>query len=469
MRSFGKAFWVIWIIEFWERFGYYGVQAIITLYFVQQLGYSQAQSFYVFGSFSAFVFGFIWLGGYIGDQYLGAKRTLVLGAIILMLSYAALALATHKTVFYALAGIIVGNALFKANPSSLVSKMYEKGDPALDGAITMYYMAVNVGSFFSMALTPLIAVRYGWPPAYWLCAIGLLIGLANYFYFKNALINIATQACKESLQLHRLFIVIGLSAVALIIIAQLLTNTRVCNMIVYLVVTAVFVYFIKTACKLKKSERNRMLIAFVLMLQGVVFFVLYNQMPTSLTFFALHNINGKFMGVHIPAAEYQVLNPLVIVIMSPILAWGYKKIKATHVTKFCLGMTLCALAFLVLYLPRFTAVDGMVSPWWMVLTYFLQSVGELLISALGLSMVAELCPARMSGFVMGMWWITLMLAGPIGAWVGARTTPEVNESIVTPLQSLVIYTHVFLQIGLATAIVAGFMWLLRPVLNRYIV
>lgn len=458
---------MVWSIELWERFGYYGVQAILALYFVQQLGYSQAQSFYVFGSFAAFVYGFNWLGGYIGDRYLGAKRTMLLGAALLMLSYAALALATHATVFYALAGIIVGNALFKANPSSLISKIYVKGDPALDSAITMYYMAINIGSFFSMWLTPIVAEAYGWSHAYAVCSAGLLLGLCNYFVFRKILAHIDSQAGKQPLHVGRLCLTIVGSLAAIVLIAQILPHTSICTAIVYSVSSLALLYFLKIAFSLKGVERSRMLIAFILILQGMVFFVLYNQMPTSLTFFALHNVNTHFLGLNILPAQYQVLNPLVIVIMSPVLAWIYTRIKATHVTKFCLGMSLCALAFLVLYFSKFTASNGLVSSWWMVATYYFQSVGELLISALGLSMVAELCPGNRSGFVMGMWFIASMLAGPVSAWVGALTAPPGAASF-TSAQSLEIYTHVFLEIGIVAGIIALIMWGIRPILSRYI-
>lgn len=176
-RGLPKPFWVIWGIELWERFGYYATQAILALYFVSHLGFSQELSIYTFGSFSAFVYGFVWVGGYVGDKYLGAKRTVALGAVVLFISYLALAMSTKSTIFYALGGIIVGNALFKANPSSLISKLYEKGDPALDGAMTLYYMAINLGSFVSMLIAPIAAQAYGWEAAFWISAFGLLLGL----------------------------------------------------------------------------------------------------------------------------------------------------------------------------------------------------------------------------------------------------------------------------------------------------
>ena len=467
-RGLPKQFWVIWGIELWERFGYYATQAILALYFVSQLGFSQELSIYTFGSFSAFVYGFIWIGGYVGDKYLGAKRTVALGAIILFISYLALAMSNKTTIFYALGGIIVGNALFKANPSSLISKLYEKGDPALDGAMTLYYMAINLGSFVSMLIAPVAAQIFGWETAFWISSFGLLLGLFNYFIFYKVLRSISTEAGSKPMIIGRLITLIIASIVAIIAFGKLLPHTKICYTIVYIVVAGGFLYFLKTALNLKGSDRVRMLIAFLLILEGIVFFVLYNQMPTSLTFFAVHNINNNIFGWTIPAASYQVLNPLVIIIASPFLALIYKKFPGTHVTKFCFGMTLCGLAFLILYIPRFTSAEtGLASPWWMVFTYFLQSTGELLVSGLGVAMVAELCPRSMSGFVMGIWFLTSMLAGPLGAFVGNMTSPA-DGIVLTTLESLNIYTSVFAKIGVATLIIASIMWLSRPLLNKYI-
>ncbi len=464
----GKPFWVVWGIELWERFGFYGTQAILALYFVKQLGYSESLSIDVFGSFSAFVYGFVWIGGYMGDSYLGTKRTMILGAIILMLSYTWLALSNPHTVFYALATIVIGNTLFKANSSALIAKMYRKGDPAFDGAMTMYYMAVNLGSLVSMFLTPIIADVWGWSYAFWLCAFGLFLGVINYFVCVRILDSLDTGADKEPLNIGRLSIVLILSALSIGVIAWLLPQTFICSMIVYIVVTAVFLYFLKLAFDRQGSERTRMFVSLILIIQAIIFFVLYNQMPTSLTFFAVHNVNNILYGINIPPAEYQLLNALVIVAMSPVLVWFYHKVKSTHVTKFCLGMTLCAIAFFVLFVARYFAIDGLVSPWWMVLTYYFQSVGELLISGLGLAMVAELCPTSMAGFVMGIWFLASMLSGPLGAWVGNLTEPNGGLSNLTAIQTLTIYTRVFLQIGVATAVVAVIMWAMRPMLNRYI-
>ncbi len=486
-----KPFWVVWGVELWERFGYYGVQAIIALYFVQQLGFSEKESMYIFGAFSAFVFGFVWIGGFIGDNVLGAKRTVILGTVVLLLSYIALALADHKTVYFALGGIIVGNALFKANPSSLISKMFKKGDPRLDGAMTMYYMAINVGSFVSMSITPAVSEVYGWHAAFWICAAGLFLGLLNFTIFYRLLDGLSTNAGRKVLNWSKLFVVICLSAIAVVAFGILLQYPMLCFVLVYIVVAIGFTYFLFLAFRQKPGTRARMLIAFILMIEAVIFYVLYNQMPTSLTFFAQNNINNNILGFQLSPAQYQVLNPFFIVLFSPLLAIFYKSIKSTHATKFCIGMTFCGLAFLSLFFARWTSSIvlaqpwwtatmaspvgmsawsfdvGLSSPWWLVLSYALQAIGELLVSGLGLAMVAELCPAAFSGFVMGVWFLTSMLAGPIGAKVGGLTSVPTDVYMTTAM-SLERYTQVFGWIGLVVLGVALLMWIIRPLLNKFI-
>lgn len=462
-----KPFWVFWAVEFWERFGYYGMQAIIALYFLYQLGFSQTKSIFLFGAFSAFVYGFIWVGGMIGDNYLGAKRCIALGAAILGLSYASLAFATPTTVYYSLAGIVVGNALFKANPSSLISKLYKTGDPRLDSAMTLYYMAINIGAFASMALTPILARDVSYAAAFLVCAFGLLCGVISFFTFYSLVAHVTTQAGREPFNIFKFTLTIIGSALAILVFGKLLNYIYICYSIVAIVTAGGFLWFLKKAFYFKEKQRTRMLIAFVLICQGIMFFVLYNQIPTSLTYFAVHNINNVVFGLHIPPAEYQALNPFFILVLSPILAILYQRYPGTHATKFCIGMTLCAIAFIILWFPQFTSKTGLASPAWMLATYFFQSAGELLVSGLGLAMVAELCPKNISGFVMGIWFLTLMLAGPIGAWVGSLAVPS-PHALTDVHASLKIYTDVFAKLGLFTGFIALIMWIIRPFINKAI-
>lgn len=470
-------FWVLWTLELWERFGYYGLQAILAIYFAKKLGFSDADAMLIFGSFSALLYGIPLIGGWIGDNYLGAKRTIFVGSGILFLSYFCLSVSSDlapviglevkSLVMYSLAGVAIGGGLFKANPMSLISKLYDKGDPALDGAMTLYYMAINIGSVVSMLITPVVAAKYGYMHAFLVSTFGMLLGLISYTVFYSKIKHISTEAGLKKIGLSKYVVVIFSSFIAILLIGNVLENTQLCTTIVALIAIGASIYFFIKLFQQEKYEQKRMIVALILIVQGIVFFVLYQQMPTSLNFFAVNNVDTHFLGMTLEPEQWQVLNPLVIVIMSPVLSVLYRKVPGTHVTKFCFGMTLCASAFLVLYLPQFTATDGIASGWWLVLAYWLQSTGELLIAALGYSMVAELFPRSMSGFALGMWTLALMVAGPIGGLVGALTAPAEGQTF-TKLESISVYGHVFLVIGLFVAVVAVIMWLSRGWLNRVI-
>ena len=182
-----RAFYLIFSIELWERFGYYGLQGIMAVYLVKQLGMSEADSITLFSSFSALVYGLVAIGGWLGDKVLGTKRVIMLGAIVLAIGYGLVAWSGHDAavVYMGMATIAVGNGLFKANPSSLLSTCYNKDDPRLDGAFTMYYMSINIGSFFSMLATPWLAAKFGWSIAFSLSFVGMLITLVNFMFCKK--------------------------------------------------------------------------------------------------------------------------------------------------------------------------------------------------------------------------------------------------------------------------------------------
>ncbi len=467
-----KAFYIIFILEFWERFGYYGMQAVITIYFVQSLGLSEPKAFATFGALVALVYGMVAAGGYIGDKILGTKRTIILGTAVLFIGYLMLGLSNTNTVFLALGVITVGNGLFKANPSSLLSKSYEENDPRLHGGFTLFYMAVNLGSFFSMILTPYIAAKVGWNAGFLLSAIGLFLALANFLFFYKSLANINSSACVKKISLLKWFIVILLTIAASFISGYLLQNVGLANVILWTIVIVVVGIYFKFMFREKGIVRKRMIVAFILMLQAIVFFTLYQQMPMSLTFFAIHNVKQSLLGMTILPAQFQTLNPFWIMALSPALAILYNKLGRKGkdfpvAKKFAMGMTFCSLAFLLLFCCKFFADSaGMVSAWWLVGSYFFQSVGELLIGALGMAMIAELVPQKIIGFAMGMWFLKSAISGMTGSMVARLTA--IPKDVTGGFNSLNIYTGVFWKIGVIVAIVALIMWLTSGMLVKYI-
>lgn len=471
-REQPRAFHMIFMLELWERFGFYTVQGILTLYFIRYLGYTEVESYYTFGAYSALVYGMIVIGGYLGDKILGTKRTIVLGLIVLAAGYFSLAITDKPHVFFALGLICVGNGLFKANPSNLLSKCYEEHDPRLHGGFTLYYMAINLGSMVALFVGPAVSSHYGYSYAYLISAIGLLIGIANYCFQHQHVKHINTFADKRVITLpHWALVIAGVLAFTWFS-AYLLQHVMLAKNLLWAItalVVGVYGYLMR---KENKASFMKMLVAMALMVEAVIFFTLYQQMPTSLNLFAVNNVIPHFLGFTIDPQSFQALNPIWIVLMSPVLAYCYGQFNKKGILfsipyKFALGMTMCAVSFLMLYFARyFYTGNGMVSSWWLIFSYLFQSLGELLVSALGVAMVAELVPAQIAGFVMGMWFLTSAVAGFIGAAVASYTA--LPENIQPGIESLMIYTNVFACIGIITLLIALCMWLLSPRLNRYI-
>lgn len=470
-----RSFYMIFFLELWERFGYYGLQAVLASFFVKSLGMEDAESFVIFGAFSAMVYGFIAIGGYIGDKVLGTQRTIILGALTMMTGYFLMGTAgTDKMMVYvALAFVAVGNGLFKANPASLLSKIYDHNDPRLDGAFTLYYMSVNIGSFFSMILIPILGGKYGLNIGFYLCAIGLIVAVTNFIFFRHLVKSIDSPVGLLPMNYKKLALVIVGVLATITMATWMLTNLQVAHWTLLIVGASVFAIFIKEIIKSKGSERSKMTVALILMIEAIVFFTLYQQMPTSLNFFAIKNVEHSLLGMTITDPEtFQALNPFWIMIVSPLFAYLYSFYGSqgrdlSMPGKFATGMVLCAISFLILPLgAHFANPQGLVSAWWLVGSYFFQSVGELLISGLGLAMVAKLVPQRMIGFTMGAYFLTTAVAGVVGGWVAALTAAP--KGVTDPLQTLPIYSKVFLQIGEITSVIAIIMVITVPVLCRMI-
>lgn len=463
-----KPFYVVFFIEFWERFGFYGMQVILTFYFVEKLGLTEAQSYNLYSAFTALLYALTSIGGYIGDHILGTKRTMLLGAVFLAVGYFMLGFPDQT--FTALGVICVGNGLFKANPSSLLSKCYDANDPRLDGAFTMYYMSINIGSFISMSLVPIVTTHFGWGWGFWTVSLGLVLGILNYLLLAKWVKHVGSPAGKKALSSVKFLTVLLGAVLAIFACAWILHHLTFAHWLLTVVGIAVAALFIWQICKAPKAERPKMVVALVLMLEAIAFFVLYQQMPTSLNFFAINNVHHGFFGISVDPKSFQALNPLWIMILSPLLAYGYgvlgrNKKDLTMPSKFVLGMFLCALGFLSLYISTYFAdSQGIVSSWWMVVSYFFQSAGELLVSGLGLAMVARLVPQRIMGFLMGAWFMVTAIAMVLGGFVASLTS--VPAHLTDHNVSLHVYGKVFLGIGVATGLVMLIMWALVPFLKR---
>lgn len=444
-------FVTLFLIEMWERFGYYGMTAVIVLYMVHQLGYSDDRANLTFGAFTAMAYAVPAVGGWIGDRILGSKRTTVLGATTLTIGYILLSLPVPSLVFPALAIVAVGGGVFKANPANVISKLYQGESAKLDSAFTMYYMAVNLGATISQIATPLIQVYVGWHVAFAICAAGLVVGQINYHMMQRHLAHVGSEPDFKPLDMKKLMMVIGGMILGIVAVGFIIQNRELARGIVWAAGIAALLVFGWMWSIGNANEKKGVLAVFILTVQTVAFFIYYQQMSTSLTLFADRNVDLDFYGYLVPAGQVQALNPIWIFLLSPPLAWlynhwGKSKGGDFHIsTKFAMGFVILAAGFFIYGLSGHFAVAGKISLWWMIWGYCLQSLGELLISGLGLAMVARYVGPKMRGFVMGLWFLATGISQYLGGIVA--TYASVPDNVTDPVQSLPLYTKLCMELG----------------------
>jgi len=462
-----RAFSTIFLIEMWERFGFYGMQALLVTYMIKKLGFVDTHANLVFGAASALIYTTPTIGGWIGDRLIGTRRTMRIGAVVLAVGYALLWLPSDGEYFlyFALGVIIVGNGLFKPNSGNMVRKIYEGDDTRIDSAFTIYYMAVNIGSMISMTLTPwirdYIGARYGdsvgWHTAFGVCSIGLLLGLINYTLMRRALAHLGSPPDEAPVS-AKLAIALFAASVGMVLISVVVLQdeivARVCVYTAGAVLLGIFLRLIRAS---RREERAGLTAALVLVVQSIFFFIFYQQMSTSLNLFAQNNVDLDFrlLGWHlfnwIPE-QYQNLNSIWIVVLSPVLVFIYNGLgrfgrDPSIASKFAWGFVCVAIGFFIYGVGARWAVNGQVSSWIMVWGYGLYSLGELLVSGLGLAMIARYVPERMGGFMMGAYFLATGISQYLGSVVA--NIAHIPEDLHDPVESLTIYTKLFNELGYA--------------------
>ncbi len=468
-----KTFYAVLFIEFWERFAFYGVQATAIIYFIKQFGMLESKANVLVGSYFALAYAFMVAGGVIGDKLLGLRRSYFLGILFLVSGYSMLCIAPKiYGVYLALGLVVVGNMLFKTNATNYVSRCFEAQDPRLDAAYTYFYMCINLGGLGSIIIVPVISQAFGYPIGLSLMAFGMIIALISYFIFLPSLKYSDNQVGKSNKKMWlRMIIVATIGIVLAFMFSWLLRDLILCRTIMYLASVIILVAYLYLASRLNHHEARGMYIALVLMLQSVVFWILYIQSATSMTLFALHNVRLSLWGYNIPAGSTQSLDPLSIIILSPILAniymWQSKKRGKDFSIpgKFVFGLIFVGLCFILLGVASqfFSDNNSQVSLFWVALAYALFSLGELLVSAIGLSMIAQLLPKRFGGFGQGVWFLTtalgIQIGGQLSAFAAVDTVGKAMQS-----DTLHAYMALFYRLGAVTIVVGLFsIFLIKPI------
>lgn len=467
-----KAFWLVFMLEVWERYGFYTVQTLVVIYLISQFHLSDSVSDVMFGSFASLAYLLTSLGGVVGDRYLGTKRCIVIGACTLALGYFIFSMPnlTLHGVTLGLTMVALGNGFFKANPSSLLSKVYEKENYNQDSGFTLYYMAINLGIMSSTILSPIIALHYGWSWAYRLAFLGLTIALGTYARLRGTIKNIGSKPDQKPLRKDVFAYVMGAAVIILFVGWWMMGHEKLMSVALTLSTCVFLTVYVVQIFKAKPEEQKGMSLFLILFAVGCIFWAFYFQMPTSLTLFAMRNVNHHFLFFTMDGPQYQSFEAIFIIVMGPLMAGVYeylrrKKARVTISTKFAIGMLFLALAFFIIPVAGLFQKTGVVSSWWMVLLYWLQAVAELLISALGFSMVSRYIPQRLMGFVMGLWLLTISMGTLLAGYIAAIANIPTNLTN-EPAASFPIYSHLFMELGWMALSIAIILFVCLPLLNK---
>ena len=477
-RGQPRGLYLLFFTELWERFGFYMVQTLLVLYMSKGLKYSDSSAYFLYGAFTSMLYLTPVIGGYIADKFIGFRQSIVLGGILFIIGYAVMSIPNEKALFLGLSIVIVGNGFFKPNVSSIVGSLYSERDPRRDGGFTLFYMGINIGSLIPPLFAGALVAAYTWGSGFLLASVGILVAMIT-FVAGSSRLGDAGSIPEESFLRKSKGMQVGFYAllfvgilVAIGVMQILLFHPKETNLILILasfgIIAAVLFYLFQEP----GEQRRKMFACLILILISVGFWAIYNQTFTSLMLFAERNMSKNLLGITIDAEFTQFFNPFFIIILSPLLSKLWVDLDArgknpSTPMKFALGIFFMAIGFFALGLGvlYFHTEGGDASPWWLIISYFLQTIGELLISPIGLAMVTRLSPPKLVGMMMGVWFLTQAGAFAIGG--GLATLSDVPKSI-EGIQSLDIYSHAFFIYGLIAFVLAIFSLILVPFLKRLI-
>ncbi len=437
-----RPLWMLFMTEFWERFCYYGMRWALTLYIVAAFyggdPAHQATAEKTYGAYTALVYATGVLGGYVADKILGFQRSVMLGGLIIAAGLFTL-LVSDQTVFrIGLALIIVGNGLFKPNISSMVGRLYATGDDRRDRGFTIFYMGINAGAFFAPIVTGWAANHFlgGTPedPNYRLvfaiAGVGMILGVVWFGIGRRILLGVGNPpAGKEGIRPFGLVIVGCL--VATPVMFALISHNDYLDYILWALLLLCAGMLIRAGFAADRIQLDKIWALLILLGANVVFWMFFEQAGTSFTFLAKHIVDRQMFFGEFSVGWFQSVNPAAIVLLAPLMTlvwlWTSRRgVEPSIPRKFALGLIGNGLGFLVLMwaLTSMVGPDDLIPFWPLALCYVLQTVGELCLSPIGLSMITKLAPSHMVGATMGAWFVSVSLgnklAGNLAAWISGK-------------------------------------------------
>ncbi len=460
-----KGLMTLFFSEMWERFCYYGMRVLLTLYLVKSLMKGDAQASLIYGAYTGLVYAAPILGGRMADKFLGYRYAVMLGAVLMAIGEFLILGGNEQFLMVGMGALIIGNGYFKANISTIVGKLYKDGDPRRDSGFTIFYIGINIGALLATTIVAYVGETYGFDKGFGLAGLGMLTGLFIFWsgrknYSAAAGLDVTEEGKKKSFGPLTNAQTITVGSLLLIPLCYVLILQ---NQVLDYILLGLFLYvswqLITAGRKADLTEnvsvwKDRMVALIIMMIINISFWACFEQAGTSLTLFADRNVDRDIMGWIMPASMTQFFNPFFIIVFGSIFSVMWVRLSKMGKNpsiplKFAFGIAQLAAGFLVTQVGLMFVDDAFQVP---LLTlfflYLLHTTGELFLSPIGLSMVTKLAPKNIAGTAMGAWFLSFAIANYVGGKIAALTGGHGGGETLSPAEGLDKYMSVFTTIGL---------------------
>ena len=442
----------LFFIEMWERFSFYGMRALLILFMTAPLasgglGFGVVKAGAVYGFYTAMVYLLSLPGGWMADRITGQRKAVLYGGVLISAGQLCLA-GPGLTFFYTgLVLLMLGTGMLKPNVSTIVGQLYHQGDSRRDSGFSIFYMGINVGALIAPLICGYVGERISWRLGFAIAGFAMIAGLVQYIFGDKYLgaagkYPAAVEDPEQDRRQKRRAGVAAVAAVAILAVVGILGATGIVDISVEMVsnslgvVLLIIIVGVFSWLLLGKGwtpeERKRSGAILVLFIASALFWSMFEQAGSSLNLFAERSTNRNLFGFNFPASWFQFVQPALVVTLAPVFAWIWLKLgrkEPSSPTKFTMGLFFAGLGFLVLVPAARMAENGaQVSLWWLNTTYLLHTIGELCLSPVGLSAMTKLAPARIGGFVMGVWFVSIS----VGDFMAGHAA-SVYESMPLPM------------------------------------
>ena len=442
----------LFFTEMWERFSYYGMRALLLLYMTAPLsagglGFDAAQGGAVYGLYTSMVYLATLPGGWIADRLIGPRRAVLYGGLLIAAGHFSMAFPSLTTFYLGLTLIVLGTGLLKGNVAVIVGQLYTADDPRRDAGFSIFYMGINLGAFIAPLVTSYLGQRIDWHLGFTVAGIGMVLGLVQYVmgskYLGDAGLRPSPAASPAAaVQLRRRAQIWGgaTAAAAVLFAAGMYTGVvpitakQIADAagVSLVVLTIAFFVWLFLAGEWTAVERKRLYAILALFLAATLFWSEFEQAGSTLNLFADRATRTSILGWEFPSGYFQSLQPLFIITLAPVFAWIWIRLgtrQPSSPAKFALGLIFVGSGFAILVVAAQLAGNGVkVSPWWLVITYLLHTLGELSLSPVGMSAFTKLAPARVAGLMMGVFYLAIaggnFIGGRLASLYGSMPLPQ---------------------------------------------